>query len=282
VIRTKSNEDIGEKQDFGLPGLFVPGEVLFNDDLSFMEKFLFGLIHNLSASENGCWASNHYLGKCLSVGVQSISNGISKLQKLQYITTEYSIRARDRKQMRRIWVNPTYSQIYRDIMQGVYKKINRPHIISLYGPPNKIIAPSKKIYPKYNIKNNNENNNNNKKINKKDFFMNKFSDLFSQDWMNNKSFKTALTDYIDHRLQKNSSSFTDAAIKKLATNLNKQTIQIAIEALDQSVANGWTGVFPSKGNNGSGKRKFEQTQESFTDPNNRTKYPNGTVITNNQ
>jgi hypothetical protein len=77
-----------EKPPFGFLGIGVPVEALCNEELTNLERLLFGLIRNLSATEKGCWASNRYLGRCLLVQPQTISNGIAKLLKLQYIITK--------------------------------------------------------------------------------------------------------------------------------------------------------------------------------------------------
>jgi len=71
---------------FGLPNIVIPAEVLFNDELSWMQKALFGLLSNLCANEKGyCWASNRYLSDLLGVLPRNLSKMLSRLQSLGYI-----------------------------------------------------------------------------------------------------------------------------------------------------------------------------------------------------
>ena len=98
------------KQQFGLPAIGIPAEVLFHPKLSNTEKILYGLIRNLAHSEKGCFASNKWLGGLLGSQPQTISNGIKNLRDWEIITIEYYIS--EEKQMRHIFLNPEYPNIY--------------------------------------------------------------------------------------------------------------------------------------------------------------------------
>jgi len=98
-----------------LPDIGIPAEVLFHPELSHTEKILFGFLRNLSQSEKGCWASNKWLGGLIGVKGQTITNGIAKLRNWQYILVEYE-RTSDGRNVRRVFINPDYPRIYRDLV----------------------------------------------------------------------------------------------------------------------------------------------------------------------
>ena len=69
-----------ERNSYGLPDIVIPAEVLFHPKLTMTEKMLFGVINNLAYNPNGCWATNRYLGKLLSIEPQTVSKMISNLK----------------------------------------------------------------------------------------------------------------------------------------------------------------------------------------------------------
>jgi len=93
------------------PYIVIPSEVLFNANLTSTEKLLFGIIQNLAQGEDGCYASNSYLGNLLGVCKQTISNGIVNLEKNELIETylELSIEKEGFKTKRKIVVKPELS-----------------------------------------------------------------------------------------------------------------------------------------------------------------------------
>ena len=114
------NKEEAETNFFTLPYIVIPVEVLFNSNLTSTEKILFGFINNLTYSTNGCRASNKWLGRLLAVSKQTISNGIGKLKKWKYILVEYEQTA-DKRNVRRVFINPEYNNIYRKLAQEGYK-----------------------------------------------------------------------------------------------------------------------------------------------------------------
>lgn len=79
-----------------------------------------------------------------------------------------------------------------------------------------------------------------KKIYKKTFLQ-----YLPVDWQQNTNLKAAITSYIIHRLQRKS-KLTPIQAHRLASKLARFPIETAIAALEESVENGWTGVFPRK------------------------------------
>ena len=65
--------------------LYVPAIIDSDKDLSTTERYLLFRIINLDNDE-GCYATNSYLSKCLNCSVATISRSIKQLEKLGYIT----------------------------------------------------------------------------------------------------------------------------------------------------------------------------------------------------
>ena len=106
--RTKLPEKI---QQFELPSIIIPAEVLFNSELSNTEKILFGLIHNLTHSETGCCASNKYLAGLLNTKSQTITNGLANLRKHQYVTITFETRIIDGMQIRHVFIDNKFLKL---------------------------------------------------------------------------------------------------------------------------------------------------------------------------
>jgi len=73
-----------EKNKLWLKYLVLPAEVLFHKELTDADKKLFALIEMLDGP-NGCFASNTFLSIYMQSTVQTISVGISKLKKNNFI-----------------------------------------------------------------------------------------------------------------------------------------------------------------------------------------------------
>ena len=160
---TRSNSP---KQQFGLPAIGIPAEVLFHPELSNTEKILYGLIRNLAHSEKGCFASNKWLGGLLGAQPQTISNGIKNLKDWEVIVIEYT--RTEEKQTRHIFLNPEYPRIYNEMLSDEgYKKINKGVLKKLYPSIKNLIGPYKKINSPFNIKEDSKEDNNNISISNK-------------------------------------------------------------------------------------------------------------------
>lgn len=68
-----------------IKGMWIPGEVAFNNNLSHVEKMVWWMIKALDNGGKGCFAPNQYLAHMLDVGTQTVSNSISKLVSEGYI-----------------------------------------------------------------------------------------------------------------------------------------------------------------------------------------------------
>jgi len=78
--------------------------------------------------------------------------------------------------------------------------------------------------------------------NKKDFFT-EFISLFPPKWRSNTTFQEVLKDFITHRREKQQ-KLTPLSCKRLATKLINFDLNTVINAFNNSIENGWIGVFP--------------------------------------
>ena len=74
-----------EKQKEGIKGVWIPGEVAFNKNLTKTDMFVWWQIDSLDSTKNNCYASNGYIAGRLSISTQTVSNSISKLKKYGYL-----------------------------------------------------------------------------------------------------------------------------------------------------------------------------------------------------
>lgn len=86
-------EDNGKER---IKGIWLPGEVAFNKELSIIDRFIWWIIFSLDNSETHCYASNEYIANRLGLkSPQTISNSIARLKELGYIK-EVSFNGRKR------------------------------------------------------------------------------------------------------------------------------------------------------------------------------------------
>lgn len=117
-----------KEAEFGIPSIGIPAEVLFNPELSRIEKMLFGFLRNLSKSSKGCWASNRYLGYLNGVTPQTVSNAISKLKKWRYIDVKYST-STGGQQIRNIFISTEYPKLYKKLVAEWHDNIKNKSFV---------------------------------------------------------------------------------------------------------------------------------------------------------
>jgi len=102
------------KNESTIPGIYIPGEVLYNPELTLTEQKLFGMLLNLAKTDKGCWATNKYLSSLLGIRQQTVTNGVSKLQKYGYLKVEFRTKFKYGKQItnRFIFINENYIKTY--------------------------------------------------------------------------------------------------------------------------------------------------------------------------
>ena len=81
------------------------------------------------------------------------------------------------------------------------------------------------------------------KNNKKESTFVLLLNMFDDKWKNNETFQKSIQDFIIHRKEKGK-SLTPLACTRLANHLSQYKLPIVIQAIEKSIYNGWTGVFP--------------------------------------
>lgn len=66
------------------PGVFVPREIILNQQLSSTDKLIYGVVQSLD-NERGCYASNHYIGDVAGVGPETVRASIAKMESMGLI-----------------------------------------------------------------------------------------------------------------------------------------------------------------------------------------------------
>ena len=71
-----------------LKGLWIPAEILLNEDLSDKEKIILSMILYLSEERKSCFASNKYIANIVNVTHERVSKIISSLKDKGYVSVK--------------------------------------------------------------------------------------------------------------------------------------------------------------------------------------------------
>ena len=71
-----------------LKGLWIPAEILLNEDLSDKEKIILSMILFLSEDTSSCFASNKYIANIVNVTHERVSKIIRSLKNKEYINVK--------------------------------------------------------------------------------------------------------------------------------------------------------------------------------------------------
>ena len=71
-----------------LKGLWIPAEILLNEDLSDKEKIILSMILYLSEERKSCFASNKYIANIVNVTHERVSKIISALKDKGYVSVK--------------------------------------------------------------------------------------------------------------------------------------------------------------------------------------------------
>ncbi len=102
----------GQKREF--KGIWIPKEIWLDDELAMIDKILLSEIDSFE-TKNGCFASNSYLGKIIRLSPSRVSGIISKLIKLDYLTSELIYRYHSKEVDKRI-LRVNKKKIFSDIL----------------------------------------------------------------------------------------------------------------------------------------------------------------------
>ena len=111
-----------KKPEFSPKGVWIPGEVAFNEDLSFTERFVFWIVEGLDNEETHCFASNEYIAGIMGVKESTIRNSISKLVKKGYLR-RVSFDGRTRV----IAVDKSYKKKYEHLVEKFRRGLKKPY-----------------------------------------------------------------------------------------------------------------------------------------------------------
>jgi len=146
-----------------LKGLWIPAEILLNEDLSDKEKIILSMILYLSEESKSCFASNKYIANIVNVTHERVSKIISALKDKGYVSVKLKYK-KESKEIEERQITPIVENINR-YRQDVQEGIETNNYSDSQKQPYPIVEKDKDIIN--NIKNKNNYNNvyypNNKK-----------------------------------------------------------------------------------------------------------------------
>ncbi len=95
-----------------LKGLWIPVEILLNEDLSDKEKIILAMILYLSEETKSCFASNKYIANIVNVTHERVSKIISSLKDKGYIRVKLNYKT-DSKEIEQRQIIPIVENINR-------------------------------------------------------------------------------------------------------------------------------------------------------------------------
>ena len=104
-----------------LKGLWIPAEVLLNEELSDKEKIILAMILYLSEDSQKCFASNKYIANIVNVTADRVSKIISSLKEKEYINVKLKYK-KDSKEIEERQITPIVQNINRysqECLEGI-------------------------------------------------------------------------------------------------------------------------------------------------------------------
>ena len=95
-----------------LKGLWIPAEILLNEDLSDKEKIILAIILYLSEETKSCFASNKYIANIVKVTHERVSKIISSLKDKGYVNVKLKYKT-DSKEIEQRQIIPIVENINR-------------------------------------------------------------------------------------------------------------------------------------------------------------------------
>ena len=138
-----------------LKGLWIPADILLNEDLSDKEKIILSMILYLSEESKSCFASNKYIANIVNVTHERVSKIISALKDKGYVSVKLKYK-KDSKEIEERQITPIVENINR-YSQDVQESIQTNSYSDSQKQPYPIVKKDKDIIN--NIKNKNSYNN---------------------------------------------------------------------------------------------------------------------------
>ena len=145
-----------------LKGLWIPAEILLNEDLSDKEKIILSMILYLSEERKSCFASNKYIANIVNVTHERVSKIISALKDKGYVSVKLKYKT-DSKEIEERQITPKVENI-NGYSQKLQEGIDNNNYLDSRKQPYPIGENDKDIIN--NIKNKNKYNNDTQKFQK--------------------------------------------------------------------------------------------------------------------
>ena len=252
----------------------IPANVRYDKNLKDKAKLLYGEITALCNEKGYCWASNRYFAELYSVSIKTISTLIKNLIDNGYIYSEI-IYKDGSKEIDKRYLKLVNNPIENIVNTPMEEKVNTPMEEKVNTPmEEKVNTPmEEKVKDNNTIFNNTIINNKKEKKEKASSKNNKSEiDMLIEEYTNNTELKNTLIEFVKHR-KSLKAPMTTRALKQLMNKLNSLATNdfTKIEILNESILNGWKGVFPLK-NNWTPKNKggFNNEPRSNTSKNNES------------
>ena len=211
----------------------IPANVRYDKNLKDKAKLLYGEITALCNEKGYCWASNRYFAELYSVSIKTISTLIKNLIDNGYIYSEI-IYKNGSKEIDKRYLKLTNNPIENIVNTPMEEKVNTPM--------------EEKVKDNNTVINNTIINNKKEKKEKASSKNNKSEiDMLIEEYTNNIELKNTLIEFVKHR-KSLKAPMTTRALKQLMNKLNSLATNdsVKIEILNESILNGWKGVFPLK------------------------------------
>lgn len=137
-----------------LKGLWIPADILLNEDLSDKEKIILSMILYLSEESKCCFASNKYIANIVNVTHERVSKIISALKDKGYVSVKLKYK-KDSKEIEERQITPIVENINR-YSQNVQEGTQTNNYSDSQKQPYPIVEKDKDIIN--NIKNKNNYN----------------------------------------------------------------------------------------------------------------------------
>lgn len=106
-----------------LKGLWIPGEILLNNDLSDKEKIILSMVLYLSDDTGSCFASNKYIASIVNVTSDRVSKIVSSLKDKGYVDVnlKYKIDTKEIEERQIIPIAESINRYSEKYLEGIGK-----------------------------------------------------------------------------------------------------------------------------------------------------------------
>ena len=220
----------------------IPANVRYDKDLPANAKLHYGEITALCNKKGYCWSSNEYFANLYGVSKVSISNWVNLLVRKGYITSEIEYKDGTKE---------FYKRYLKIVYEPIKENFNTPIKENFNTPIKENFKENNTVFNNTIMNNTSDNketiNSKEKKLTEAQEIQKIIDDNFKY---NNELYET-YNEFNKMRNKSKKASNTLYANKQIINKLNKMTNDDneKIEIINQSIINGWIGIFPLKKNN---------------------------------